>query len=123
MSLGAKSRPSSSQHCAMMTKSPRQTQPFAGSVERHFGIESKHFDSNHFNEVNQFMEDNHSYFYPPEDPDDYRLDIGDEHELVRDVETRTLIKLVKFLKRGKASGPETIHNELLRLGSTTYSTI
>ena len=28
-----------------------KAQPFAESVERHFGIESKHFDSNHFNEV------------------------------------------------------------------------
>ena len=45
------------------------------------------------------MEDNHRYFYPPEDPDDY--DVGNEHELVEDVDTQTLIKLVKFLKRGK----------------------
>ena len=30
----------------------------------------------------------------------------------------TLIKLVKFLKRGKAPGPDTIHNEVLRLGTT-----
>ena len=28
-------------------------------------------------------------------------------------------KLVKFLKRGKAPGPDTIHNEVLRLGTTT----
>ena len=47
-----------------------KAQLFAESVERHFGIESKHFDSNHFNEVNRFIEDNHKYFYSPEDPDD-----------------------------------------------------
>ena len=38
------------QHCATMTKSPRhanKAQLFAESVERHLGIESKHFDSNH----------------------------------------------------------------------------
>ena len=29
------------------------------------------------------------------------------------------LKLVKFLKRGKAPGPDTIHNEVLRLGTTT----
>ena len=63
-----------------------KTQLFAESVERHFGIESKHFDSNHFNEVNKFIEDNHRYFYPPEDPDDYRFDVGNEHELVEDVD-------------------------------------
>ena len=79
-----------------------KAQLFVKSVERHFGIESEHFDSNHFNEVNQFIGDNHRYFYPPEDPDDYRLDVRNEHELVTDVDAQTLIKLVKFLKRGKA---------------------
>ena len=96
-----------------------KAQLFAESVERHFGIESDHFDSNHFDEVNKFIEDNHQYFYPPEDPDDYRFDVGNEHELVADVDAQTLIKLVKFLKRGKAPGPDTIHNEVLRLGTTT----
>ena len=70
----------------------------AESVKRHFSIESEHFDLNHFNEFSQFMEDNHRYFYPPEDPDDYRFDVGNEHELVEDVDAQTLIKLVKFLK-------------------------
>ena len=96
-----------------------KAQLFAESVERHFGIESDHFDSNHFNEVNKFTEDNHRYFYLPEDPDDYRFDVGNEHELVADVDSQTLIKLVKFLKRGKAPGPDNIHNEVLRLGTTT----
>ena len=96
-----------------------KAQLFAESVEKHFGIESNRFDSNHFYEVNKFIEDNHGYFYPPEDPDDYRFDIGNEHELVVDVDAQTLIKLVKFLKRGKAPGPDTIHNEVLRLGTTT----
>ena len=86
----------------------------AESVERHFGIESDHFDSNHFDEVNKFIKDNHRYFYPPVDPDDYRFDVGNEHELVADVDTQTLIKLVKFLK---ASGPDTI--QVLKLGTTT----
>ena len=96
-----------------------KAQLFAESVERHFGIESDHFDSNDFDEVNKFIEDNHRYFYPPEDPDDYRFDVGNEHELVADVDAQTLIKLVKFLKRGKAPGPDTIHNEVLRLVTTT----
>ena len=39
-----------------------KAQLFAESVERHFGIESEHFDSNHFNEVNKFVEDNYQYF-------------------------------------------------------------
>ena len=95
-----------------------KAQLFAESVERNFGIESDHFDSNHFDEVNKFIKDNHRYFYPPEDPDNYRFDVGNEHELVADVEAQTLIKLVKFLKRGKAPGPDTIHTEVLRLGTT-----
>ena len=40
------------------------------------GIQSNNFDPKHFDEVNQFIEDNYEYFYPPEDLDDYRLDIG-----------------------------------------------
>ena len=107
----------------MRTKSPltdaHKAQLFAESVERHLGKESDHFDSNHFDEVNKFIEDNHTYFYPPEDPDDYRFDVGNEHELVADVDAPTFIKLVTFLKRGKAPGPDTIHNQVLRLGTTT----
>ena len=44
---------------------------------------------------------------------------GNAHELVEDVDAQTLIKLVKFLKRGKTPGPDTIQNEVLRLGTTT----
>ena len=65
------------------------------------------------------IEDNQRYFCPPEDPDDYRFDVGNEHELVADVDAQTLIKLVKFLKRGKTPGPDTAHNKVLRLGTTT----
>ena len=96
-----------------------KVQLFAELVERHFGIETKHFDSNHFNEVNKLIEDNHRYFYPPEDPNDCRFDLGNEHELVEDIDPQSLIKLVKFLKRGKAPGSDTIHNKVLRLGTTT----
>ena len=45
--------------------------------------------------------------------------MGNEHELVEDDDPQSLIKLVKFLERGKAPGPDTIHNEVLRLGTTT----
>ena len=69
--------------------------------------------------MNQFIEDNHKYFYPLEDPDDYRFDVGDEHELVADANAYTLIKLVKFLRRGKSLGPNTMHNKALRLSTTT----
>ena len=96
-----------------------KAQLFAESVERHFGIQSNNFDSNHFDEVNQFIEDNYEYFYPPKDPDDYRSDMDDDHDLVADIDSDTLIRIVKFLKRGKAPGPNNIHNEVLRLGTTT----
>ena len=96
-----------------------KAQLFAKSVERHFGIESDHFDWNHFDEVNKFIEDNHRYFYSPEDPDDYRFDVRDEHKLVADADAQTLIKLVKFLKGGKSPGPDTIYYEVLRLDTTT----
>ena len=107
-------------HANKVTKTNAdKVQLFAESVERHFGIESDRFDSNHFDEVNKFIEDNHRYFYPPEDPDGYRFDVGNEHEIVADVDAQTLIKLVKFLKRGKAPVPDTIHKKVLRLGTTT----
>ena len=39
--------------------------------------------------------------------------------LWKDVEAQTLIKLIKFLKRGKAPGTNTIHNEVLGLGTNS----
>ena len=57
--------------------------------------------------------------FPPEDPDDYTSDMDDDHDLVADIDSDTLIKLIKFLRRGKAPGPDNIHNEVLRLGTTT----
>ena len=62
---------------------------------------------------------NYVYFYHPEDPNDYRADMDDDHDLVADIDSDTLIRIVKFLKRGKAPGPDNIHNEVLRLGTTT----
>ena len=35
------------------------------------------------------------------------------------VDAQTLTKLVKFLKRSKSPGPDTIHNQVLRLCTTT----
>ena len=84
-----------------------QVQHFAKGVKRHFSIQSNNFDSKHFDEVNQFIEDNYEYFYPPEDPDDYRSDMDDDHDLVANIDSDTLIKIVKFLRRGKAPGPTT----------------
>ena len=66
-----------------------KAQFFAESVERHFGIQSDKFDSSHFSEVNQFIDDNYEYFYPPEDPNDYRSDMDDEHDLVADIDSDT----------------------------------
>ena len=64
-----------------------KAQLFAESVERHFSIESEHFDSYHLKEVSKFIEVNHRYFYPSEDPDDYR---SNEPELVEDVDPQPL---------------------------------
>ena len=85
-----------------------KAQLFAESVERHFGIQTDNFDSKHFDEINQFIEDNYEYLYPPEDSDDYRSDMDDDHDLVTNVDSDTLIRIVKFLKRGKAPGSDKI---------------
>ena len=94
-------------------------QLLAETVKRHFGIQSDNFDSKHFDEVNQVIEDNYKYFYSSEDPDDYRTDMDDSHDLVANIDSDTLTGIVEFLKRGKAPGPNNIHNEVLRLGTTT----
>ena len=94
-------------------------QLFAESVERHFGIQSENFDSKHFDEVNQFIEDDYKCFYPPEDPYDYSSDMDDDHNLVADIDSNTLIRIGKFPERGKAPGPDNIHNEVLKLCTTT----
>ena len=44
--------------------------------------------------------------------------MDDDHDLVADIDSDTLIRIVKFLKRGKAPGPDNIHNEVLRLSTT-----
>ena len=53
------------------------------------------------------------------DPDGYRSDMDDDHDLVADIDSDTLIRIVKFLERGKAPGLDNTHNEVLRLGTTT----
>ena len=88
-------------------------QLFAESVKRHFGIQSDNFDPKQFDEVNQFIEDNYEYFYPPDDPDDYRTDMDDEHNLVADIDSDTLIRIAKFLKRGKFQAPTTYTTRFL----------
>ena len=52
-----------------------KVQLFTESVEGHFGIKSNYFDSNHFQEVNKFVEDNNRNFYPLQDTDDYRFQL------------------------------------------------
>ena len=100
-----------------------KAQLFTESVKRHFGIQSDNFDSKHFNEVNQFIEDNCEYFHPPGDTDDYRMDMDDDHDLVADIDSVILIRIVKFLKWGKAPGPDNIHNEVLSQAPPSYCSI
>ena len=45
--------------------------------------------------------------------------MDDDHDLVADIDSDTLIRIVQFLERGKAPGHPNIHNEVLRLGTTT----
>ena len=91
-----------------MRKSPRLTQircnflPNLSKDTLAFRA-SDNFDSKHFEEVNLFIEDNYECFYPPEDPDDYRTDVNDDHDHVADIHSDTL-QIVKFLKQGKAPG-------------------
>ena len=47
--------------------------------------------------------------------------MGNEQSLWTALTPKLYIKSVKLLKRGKAPGPDNIHNEVLRLGTTTSS--
>ena len=47
------------------------------------------------------------------------MDMDNDHDLVANIDSDTLIRIVKFLKRGKAPSPDNRHNEVLRLGTTT----
>ena len=70
LSLGIKSKTSSNQRVSAIISALQlyaktakanadKAQLFAESVKRHFGIQSDNLDSNHFDEVNQFIEDNY----------------------------------------------------------------
>ena len=53
-------------------------------------------------------------------PDNYRSDMDDNHDLVVDNDSDTLIRRIgKFLKQGKAPGPDNIRSQVLKLGPTT----
>ena len=45
--------------------------------------------------------------------------MDDDHDLVADIDSNTLVRIVKFLKRAKAPGPDNTHNDVLRLSTTT----
>ena len=45
--------------------------------------------------------------------------MDDDHDLVADIDSDTPNRIVKFLERGKAPGSDSIHNKVLRLGTTT----
>ena len=38
------------------------------------------------------------------------MDMDDDHNLVDDIDSDTLTRIVKFLQRGKVPGPDNIHN-------------
>ena len=45
--------------------------------------------------------------------------MDDDHDIVANIDSDTLITIAEFLKRDKAPGPDNTHNEVLRLGTTT----
>ena len=78
-----------------------KAQLFAESVKRHFSIKSDNFDSSHFNEVNQFIGDNYEYLILLKNPmitDRTWMMITTLWPIT---DSDTLIRLVKFFKRGK----------------------
>ena len=82
---------------AKTAKTKADNEQLFAESERHIGIQSDNFDAKHFDEVDQFIEDNYQYFYPPEDPDDYRMDMDDDRNLVADTDSDTPVKCLNPL--------------------------
>ena len=91
-----------------MRKPPRLTQirrNFLPKLSKDtFGIQSDNFDSKHFDEVNQFIEENYKYFYPPEDRNDY---IDDDHGLWPILTQIHSLGYLSFLSKIKPEAPAT----------------
>ena len=100
-----------------------KAEPFAESMERHFGIECNNFNDTNLREINQFVEANPYIFTPLDSTNDGIHDKDDNHPLIADVDSKELIDIVIFDQRkGKALGHDTITHKLLRsaIGTPFY---
>ena len=105
---------------------PEKAQLFAESVERNFGIESHLFCKSQFDRINQFVEA-HSYHFTPLDSfHDNITDTDDDSDLVADIDSDTLIRMVRTeLKNGKAPGIDNVYNNILKkaIGTGFYKVL
>ena len=99
---------------------PEKAQLFAESVERNFGIESHLFRKSHFDRINKFVEANPYHFTPLDSLNDNTTDTDDDSDLVADVDSDTLIRIVPHkLKNGKAPGIDNVYNHILKKAIAT----
>ena len=102
---------------------PEETQLFAESVERNFGIESHLFRKSHFDRITKFVEA-HSYHFTPLDTlGDITTDTDNDSDLVADVDPDTLICIVRHEpKNDKAPGIDNVYNDILKkaIGTSFY---
>ena len=83
--------------------------------KRNFGIESHLFRKSHFDRINNFVEAHSYYFTPLDSIHDSTTDTDDDSDLVADVDSDTLICIVRTeLKNGKAPGIDNVYNIILK---------
>ena len=98
----------------------------AESVERNFGIESHLFSKSQFDRINKSVEAHSCHFTPLDSLYDNITDTDDDSDLVADVDSDTLIRIVRTeLKNGKASGIVNVHNIILKkaIGTGFYKVL
>ena len=94
---------------------PEKAQLFAECVERNFSIESHLFCKSHFDQINKFVEAHSYHFTPLDSLHDNMTDTDDDSDLVADVGSDTLIRIVQTeLENGKAPGIDNVYNIILK---------
>ena len=92
-----------------------KAQLFAESVKRNFGIESHPLRKSHFDRINKFVEAHSYHFTPLDSLDDNITDTDDNRGVVVDVDTDTLIGMLRSeIKNGKAPGIDNVYNDILK---------
>ena len=90
-------------------------------MERNFGIDSHLFRKSQLDQINKFIEAHSYHFTPLGSLHDNVTDTGDDSDLVADVDTDTLIRIVR--SELKTPGIDNVYNIILKkaIGTGFYN--